>query len=83
MTIEYVKTHLYEIRYELGLTCQEFADILGVTKQSISNWERGKCPMTDLTAYGIIYVIENLLPNNTEGDELKWKRRRLKLKKKY
>lgn len=61
MTKEFVQNNLRQIRNELGYTGQEFADILGVSRVSVSNWERQNPPMNDVTAYGIIYAIENLI----------------------
>lgn len=67
MTIDYVKNNLKKIRENRGMTCTEFANVLGVNKLNVSNWERGKTEMNDVTAYGIIYVVKNILPEIKES----------------
>ena len=37
-----------ELRRRLGFNQQQFADFIGVTRESISHWETGRRPITDI-----------------------------------
>ena len=42
--LELLGNHIRELRHKKGLTQSEFADILAVSFQAVSNWERGITP---------------------------------------
>ena len=42
--LELLGNHIRELRHKKGLTQSEFADILSVSFQAVSNWERGITP---------------------------------------
>jgi putative transcriptional regulator len=43
---EFVEPKVKAIRAKTGLTQTRFADVLGVSKRTLENWEQGRCQPT-------------------------------------
>ena len=59
--IERLQTNLRAIRILLGWSSADLADILGVTKETVTNLERGKTTMTCVQYYAISLVLETAI----------------------
>lgn len=65
-----MKDRIKKIRKELDLTQQKFADVLGVKRNTVGQWECGVNPLTDQTIFSIcreFNINENWLRTG-EGD---------------
>ena len=48
-----------EIRAAVGMTQQEFADYLGISKRTVESWEGGKRNIMDYVLDLIVYKLKN------------------------
>lgn len=58
--LEKFQTILKTIRFILGMSCQEFGDMLGITKQTVSNYEMGKVKISKITYIGIRTLLDEI-----------------------
>lgn len=58
-----LQSKLPELRNELGLSQEEFAELIGKSRQAVSLFERGELNITWETCLGIIVVAVNRNPN--------------------
>lgn len=58
-----LQSKLPELRNELGLSQEEFAELIGKSRQAVSLFERGELNITWETCLGIIVVAVNRDPN--------------------
>ncbi len=58
-----LQDNLFIIRYTGGWSQERFANLLGVTKQTISNWENKKVPMNKCTYIAIRTILEYEIAN--------------------
>ena len=73
MKQEKIGKFIKEKRLKKNLTQSEFANILGVTERTVSNWENGK-NLPDLSLYNDICKILNITTNELiNGMDLKKK----------
>ena len=74
MNIE-LANRLYEYRKQSGLSQEELAEKLGISRQSVSKWERAEsCPDTDnLIELAKIYNVslDELVNNNVNEKQVK------------
>lgn len=54
---------LAAIRVDRGMTQQDVADRLGVSKNLVVNWESGKGPIKDVYIYALAYLYETDIDN--------------------
>lgn len=55
--ITIMQNNFKHIRKYLHLTCREFGEMLGTTKQTISNIENGRTKLTKIQYLAIMYVL--------------------------
>lgn len=58
-----LQSKLPELRNELGLSQEGFADLIGKSRQAVSLFERGELSITWETCLGIVAVAVNRNPN--------------------
>lgn len=58
-----LQSKLPELRNELGLSQEEFAELIGKSRQAVSLFERGELNITWETCLGIIVVAVSRDPN--------------------
>lgn len=58
-----LQSKLSELRNELGLSQEAFAELIGKSRQAVSLFERGELSITWETCLGIIAVAVNRDPN--------------------
>ena len=58
-----LQSKLRELRNELGLSQEAFAELIGKSRQAVSLFERGELSITWETCLGIIAVAVNRDPN--------------------
>ena len=61
---------LYCIRRFAGWTMSDLGDLLGVTKQAISNWERGRTPFQRLQYMGVMTVMQIYITKTPDTSQL-------------
>ena len=69
-----LQSKLPELRSELGLSQEAFAELIGKSRQAVSLFERGELPITWETCLGIVAVSINRDPNVLKklyGDDFK------------
>ena len=69
-----LQSKLPELRNELGLSQEGFAELIGKSRQAVSLFERGELSITWETCLGIVAVAINRDPNilmKLFGDDLK------------
>ena len=67
--IEIMQHNLVHIRKRLGLSGKDFGEMIGVTKQTISNIESGRTKLTMTMYLAIMYVLEkDFLPNMIDNE---------------
>ncbi len=57
--LDVTPTQVRSIRVGLGLNKREFAEKLGVTPQTIWNWESGRRPVGQDSTYRIVTMAQN------------------------
>lgn len=67
--IEIMQHNLVHIRKYFGLSGKDLGELIGVTKQTISNIESGRCKLTMTMYLAILYVIEKYMLPNLSTDE--------------
>ncbi len=65
--IERLQDHLQLIRKAGGWTAEEFGEMIGVTKQTISNLENRRSPMTKTQYIAIRAVLDYEVKNNPDN----------------
>ena len=71
-----LQSKLPELRNELGLSQEAFAELIGKSRQAVSLFERGELSITWETCLGIVAVAVNRDPNvftRLYGDDFKKK----------
>ena len=69
-----LQSKLPELRSELGLSQEGFAELIGKSRQAVSLFERGELSITWETCLGIVAVAINRDPNilmKLHGDDFK------------
>ena len=61
---------IIQVRKNNNLSQEEFAELIGVTRQSVSNWERGTC-YPDIETLIIISNKFNISLDNLLKDDIK------------
>lgn len=56
-----LENNIYELRYEKGLTQQQLADIVGVTRQTINALENNRYNPSLLLAYNVTKALDKRL----------------------
>ena len=70
LQINRMQRALYCLRRFSGLGMRELGDKLGVTKQSISNWETGRAPLQRLHYMGIMLVLQIHVSKSPDTSQL-------------